>query len=76
MGTPTEDTEPRDGQRPSRYQWRYGPVRLVMPWAAVVVGVLLAVMHRTPMLLWAGIGLIALGVAFFFVYRFMAKRGI
>ncbi|MDN4650007.1 hypothetical protein [Curtobacterium sp. PsM8] len=51
-------------------------MRLVMPWAAVVVGALLAVMHRTPVLLWAGIGLIALGVAFFFVYRFMAKRGI
>ncbi|MCP1502825.1 putative membrane protein [Curtobacterium herbarum] len=51
-------------------------MRLVMPWAAVVVGVLLAVMHRTPVLLWAGIGLIALGAVFFLVYRFMAKRGI
>lgn len=76
MTTPTDDPEPRDGQRPSRYQWRYGPVRLVLPWAAVVVGILLAIMHRTPALLWAGIGLIILGVVFFFIYRFMAKRGI
>lgn len=76
MTNSSDDQEPRDGQRPSRYQWRYGPVRLILPLAAVVVGILLAIMHRTPELLWVGIGLIVLGVIFFFIYRFMAKRGI
>lgn len=76
MENRADDQESREGQQPSRYKWRYGPVRLVLPWAAVVVGLLLAIMHRTPVLTWCGLGLVALGVIFFFIYRFMARRGL
>lgn len=72
------DSEPEDegAQRPSRYGWRYGPLRLVMPWVAIVVGVVLAATNRDPLLPIVGIGLIVLGIIAFFVYRFMAKRGV
>ncbi|MCJ1714463.1 hypothetical protein ACLBWP_16560 [Microbacterium sp. M1A1_1b] len=72
------DSGPEDNgaQRPSRYQWRYGPLRLVMPWVAIVVGALLAIMNSDPVLRIGGIGLIVFGIILFFVYRFMAKRGV
>jgi Ca2+/Na+ antiporter len=62
--------------RRSRYRWRYGPLRLALPWIAIVVGAILVVTHRDPVVLALGIGLIVVGIIAFFVYRFMAKRGI
>jgi hypothetical protein len=69
-----------------KYKWRYGPVRLVGPWVAVLVGLIAVITHanglnksgseNTGLLFYIGLGLIALGVIMFFVYRWMAKRGI
>jgi hypothetical protein len=69
-----------------RHRRRYGPVRLVLPWIAIVVGAIMAVTRidgldkrgedNTAVLFLAGLGLVVLGVIAFFVYRWMAKRGI
>lgn len=78
------DEKPEDAHRPPRrYRWRYGPLRLVLPWVTIGVGILMAVRGLTgsgpsqaPLDGPLGIGLIVLGIAAFFLYRWMAKRGI
>ncbi len=67
---------------PRRYKWKYGPLRLAMPWIAVAAGLFLGIRglvtgaDGNPLLTVVGFGLVALGVIAFFVYRAMAKRGI
>ncbi|GAB2464454.1 hypothetical protein HD599_000022 [Conyzicola lurida] len=70
---------------PSRYKWRYGPLRLAMPWLAVAVGIGMAVKgglalapsgSGDPAFLYMGLGLVVLGIVAFFVYRWMARRGL
>lgn len=67
---------------PRRYKWRYGPLRLVMPWLAGIGGLLGVVKgvndlqtKGDPLFIYVGAGLIVLAVIFFFVYRWQAKRG-
>ncbi|MCI4658082.1 hypothetical protein [Cryobacterium zhongshanensis] len=71
--------------RPRKYQWRYGPLRIVMPWLCIAAGILMAIKgafdvgtnaSAGPLFLILGASLIVLGVVAFFVYRWMAKRGI
>jgi hypothetical protein len=64
-------------------QSRYGPLRLIAPWVAIGVGLLMVVkgfldLGRTgePLFLYLGSSLVGLGIIAFFVYRWMAKRGI
>lgn len=74
-----ESEQRRDVPRaeaPRRYAWRYGPLRLVMPWACVGFGVVMVVARTTLTHLWLGCGLVVLGVVAFFVFRWMAKRGL
>lgn len=67
---------------PRRYRWKYGPLRLVMPWVCVVVGVGMVIKGlATPQydgttFVVLGIGFVILGVAAAVVARWMAKRGI
>lgn len=67
---------------PRKYKWRYGPLRLVMPWLAIAGGVLSVVRgvndlqsKGDPLFIYVGVGLIVLAIVFFFVYRWQAKRG-
>lgn len=64
-------------------KWKYGPLRLAMPWIAVIVGLIVGVRGLiddnstgSPLFIAVGFGLAVLGVIFFFVYRWMAKRGV
>jgi hypothetical protein len=69
-----------------QYRWRYGPVRITMPWVCIALGILFTVRgsqglsrsgdQNTTELFWIGVGLIVLGVIGFFVARWMAKRGL
>lgn len=70
--------DPEQGQDSDKrpYKWRYGPLRLVMPWLCVAVGIYSVVVNSSPLRIGIGLGLIAFGVVVFFVYRWMAKRGI
>lgn len=65
---------------PRKYKWRYGPIRLVAPWVAVAVGIFFAIQGATggmaSIFLITGPILCILGVAAFFLFRWMAKRGI
>lgn len=70
-------------ERTTKPKWKYGPLRLAMPWIAIVVGIVLGVRglieHQATgdsLFIAVGFGLAALGVAMFFVYRWMAKRGL
>lgn len=70
-------------ERAPKSKWKYGPLRLAMPWIAIVVGIVLGVRglieRQTtgdPLFIAVGFGLAALGVIMFFVYRWMAKRGL
>jgi hypothetical protein len=63
-----------------KYKWRYGPFRLVVPWACIAIGLFHTVRAATGgmdrLFLITGPILIAVGVAAFFIARWMAKRGI
>ncbi|MFL0565419.1 MULTISPECIES: hypothetical protein [Microbacterium] len=67
---------------PRRYRWKYGPLRLVMPWVCVVVGVgmaikgLVAPENDGTTFVVLGVGFVILGVVAAIVARWMAKRGI
>jgi hypothetical protein len=68
--------------KPRAYKWRYGPLRLVMPWLAIGGGVVMTIRGALGLtenadlfFLILGVSLIVLGIAAFFVYRWMAKRG-
>jgi hypothetical protein len=66
----------RDDSRPRKYKWRYGPLRLVMPWLCIGVGAVMAFRDASPLMFGLGLGLVALGVLAFFFYRWMSRRGI
>ncbi|MBT2486076.1 MULTISPECIES: hypothetical protein [unclassified Microbacterium] len=75
--------ESRDETPTRRYRWRYGPLRLIAPWIAAAVGVFLLVRgivdlqtRGEPLFIFVGAGLTALAIVFFFVYKWMAKRGV
>ncbi|PJJ70727.1 hypothetical protein CLV46_0252 [Diaminobutyricimonas aerilata] len=76
------EVDDRD-QPARRYKWRYGPLRLVLPWISIALGTFWTVRAvvdpdsdaGSPLFVFLGIGLIALGIVAFFVYRWMAKRG-
>ncbi|TDX79097.1 hypothetical protein EDF35_2329 [Rathayibacter sp. PhB151] len=74
----SDDEHESTGDR--RYRWRYGPVRLVMPWLAIALGTFQTIRAATgeagAVFLYLGPALIALGIVAFFVFRWMAKRGI
>jgi hypothetical protein len=62
---------------------RPNPLRDVLPWVAVVVGVVLIIRgvfdisrHDDPAQLLIGFGLAALGLVVFFVNRWQSKRGL
>jgi hypothetical protein len=59
-----------------RYRWRYGPLRLVTPWLCVATGVVITVGNLGTPIFNLGLGLVVLGIIAFFVYRWMAKKGI
>ena len=65
---------------PRKYGWRYGPLRLVAPWACVAFGLFHTVKAVTggmdSLFLVTGPILIMVGLAAFFIARWMAKRGI
>lgn len=70
------------GQRGRRYKWKYGPLRLIMPWVCVIVGIGLSIKgivnpedDGTTFIV-LGIGFVILGVAAALIARWMAKRGI
>jgi hypothetical protein len=69
-----ETRPPTGGQKPV-----YGP-RRVLPWAGIFVGAFLTYRGATgemgSIFLITGPALMALGVIMFFVYRWMAKRGL
>jgi hypothetical protein len=79
-------TTAANSSEPRGYKWRYGPLRLTAPWIAIAAGLIAIVKSvgglggvqkdATTVFLFGGIGLIVLGIASFFVYRWMAKRGI
>lgn len=81
--TGANEREVDDGP-PRRYKWRYGPLRLLLPWISIAVGgfwLVRAVLdpkatEDSPVFLILGISLIVLGIVAFLVYRWMAKRGI
>lgn len=62
---------------------RLNPLRDVLPWVVVVVGVLVIVRgsfdlagHHAPGPLFVGVGLVVIGSAVFFVNRWQARRGL
>lgn len=62
---------------------RPNPLRNVLPWVAVVVGVVLIIRgavdvsrHDSPAQLLLGAGLAVIGLVVFFVNRWQAKRGL
>ncbi len=67
---------------PRPYRWKYGPLRLVMPWVCVFVGVgmaikgLIAPENDGATFVVLGVGFVILGVVAAVVARWMAKRGI
>ncbi len=70
-------------ERKTKTKWKYGPLRLAMPWIAIVVGIVLGIRGLiehlatgNPLFIAVGFGLTALGVIMFFIYRWMAKRGL
>lgn len=69
-----------DAAEKPRRSWRYGPLRLILPWVGMTVGILLTIGgstgSRSPIFLLVGPGLIALSIAAFLLYRWMARRGI
>ena len=79
----TSPAESREEPTPRRYKWRYGPLRLVAPWVAALVGGVLVVRgiidlqeRGEPLFIYIGSGLVVLAAVFFFLYRWMAKRGV
>lgn len=79
----SEESNSRE-PKPRRYKWRYGPLRIVMPWLCIAVGILLAIKGALdlatnggdPFFLILGSALVVLGIVAFFVYRWMARRGL
>jgi LPXTG-motif cell wall-anchored protein len=87
MSDPDEDEDYPTKEEPRRFKrYRYGPVRLVTPWLGLVVGIACVVIgagglqktgeSNTSVTFIAGLALIVLSVVFFFIFRWMAKRGI
>lgn len=80
----SEDSK-RGEPGPGKYKWRYGPLRIVMPWLYIAAGIVMAIKgafdlgtsdSAGPLFLILGASLSVLGIVAFFVYRWMAKRGI
>lgn len=76
----TEDSTPRRFRR-----MRYGPLRLVLPWLAIVAGITMSIggglrLGATgdgdPLFLLLGASLVLVGIAAYFLYRWMANRRI
>ncbi|WP_267423227.1 MULTISPECIES: hypothetical protein, partial [unclassified Curtobacterium] len=69
---------------PGRFRTlRPNPLRDVLPWVAVVVGVVLVVRgffgltdHHGPEQLFVGAGLSVIGLVVFFINRWQARRGL
>jgi hypothetical protein len=65
---------------PRKCKWRFGPLRLALPWISVAAGIVMVIKGASgssdPSFMALGFGLILLGVIAFFVYRAMAKRGL
>ncbi len=59
---------------------RFNPLRDLMPWIAVVMGIVFAIRAAAgsvaPMFLVIGPALVVIGIAAFFLFRWMGKRGI
>jgi len=77
-------SEKSESEPPRPYKWRYGPLRLVMPWLCIAVGVFMAGDGALslaangggdPLIFMLGLGLIVVGIVTFFVARWQAKRG-
>lgn len=76
--------EDETSETPRRFRTlQPNPLRDVLPWVAVVVGVVLIIRgvfdvsrHDDPARLLIGLGLAALGVVVFFVNRWQSKRGL
>ena len=78
-------SESTDGEKPVPRRFRrlsFNPARDVLPWVAVVVGLVLVVraaLGRSPGddIVWLVMGLVlaALGIVVFFVNRWQARRG-
>lgn len=70
--------------KPHRFQTlRTNPPRDVLPWAAVVVGVVLILRgvvdlsrHDDPSGVLSGAGLVVIGLVVFFIKRWQARRGL
>ncbi len=67
---------------PRPYRWRYGSLHLIMPWIALVGGLLSIVRgvndltsSGDPLFIYVGAGLVALAVVIFFVDRWQATLG-
>lgn len=79
MSEPVDDTTPRRFRRLPHG----GPLRLLMPWICVIVGVAMAVkgaidlqVRGDGLFVVLGAGLVIVGVVAFFVYRWLEKRGL
>jgi len=64
---------------------KHNPLRILTPWVAVAVGLLMVVLYLgslgagepiSGLYILIGPGLIVMGIVAFFVYRWMAKRGL
>jgi len=78
-------TSSRRAAEDHRNRGRGGPLRGVLPYLAIAVGIFFAVTHLEGIvdgtgddlaLFIGGVGLAVLGVGAFFLYRWMAKRGV
>ena len=71
----------RDSSTPRRFRTlRFNPLRALLPWFAVAAGLYLTIRGATggmdAIFVVLGPALVVLGIAAFFLYRWMAKRGI
>ena len=78
------ENSPNNDSQPRKYKWRYGPLRLTLPWLSIAVGIAMVVKGAIglgadgsgdPLFLILGSSLVVLGIVAFFVYRWMARRG-
>lgn len=78
------NTDEKANETPRRFRTlRPNPLRDVLPWGAVVVGIVHAVRGgfelahgSSPLQLLVGLGLAALGIIAFVIYRWQARRGL
>lgn len=82
ISTPDMTSNDGGGQRGRWYKWKYGPLRLIMPWVCVIVGIGLTIKGIASSeddgatFIALGVGFIVLGAAAALIARWMAKRGI